>query len=877
MTRVYERDIPNRAPRSRLQAPLPHTHTHEPSLTPETSDPSSSPSFLSLLLTFPFSSHIPSFPLNIPPPPFLVPHTLIPPGNEEEEEDEKVERIRCLKRKTTPTPSSIMASTPKTLYQKIFDSHLVHEEQDGTCLLYIDRHLVHEVTSPQAFEGLRNANRSVRRTDCTLATVDHNIPTSSRKSYRDTKSFVEQADSRTQCLTLEQNVNQFGLTFFGLSDDRQGIVHIIGPEQGFTLPGTTVVCGDSHTSTHGAFGSLAFGIGTSEVEHVLATQTLLQKRAKNMRIQVDGQLSDGVTSKDIILHVIGLIGTAGGTGCVIEFAGTTIQSLSMEARMSICNMSIEAGARAGLIAPDETTFEYMKGRPLAPKPGEPWEKAVAHWRTLPSDEGATYDHVVKIDAKDIPPTVTWGTSPEDTVAITGVVPDPKDAKDETQAKGIARALEYMGLEPGTPIEKIKVDKVFIGSCTNARIEDLRAAARILHGRKVAEGLYCMLVPGSGLVKKQAEAEGLDKIFTAAGFDWREAGCSMCLGMNPDQLAPGERCASTSNRNFEGRQGAGGRTHLMSPAMAAAAAVTGYLTDVRKLTASAKVGQDACRPEFEIQVSDSKAYLTQIPVATAPASSKEAPLTDEDKIRDVPPSQTSTVGGGMEKFTVLKGIAAPLERANVDTDLIIPKQFLKTIKRTGLGSALFWPLRYDGKTGEPIADFVLNQPPYDKSKILVVTGPNFGCGSSREHAAWSLLDFGIRAVIAESFGDIFRNNLTKNGQLPVALPREAIERLTQDAKAGLEITVDLEKQEVRTADGSQAYPFETPEFTRHCLLNGLDDIALTMQKDDKITEFERKRSIQTPWLDGFGYTSGGAAKKLQPLVQNAAAKVKGTEW
>ncbi|EPQ26273.1 uncharacterized protein PFL1_06208 [Pseudozyma flocculosa PF-1] len=771
---------------------------------------------------------------------------------------------------------------PRTLYQKIFDSHLVHEEADGTCLLYIDRHLVHEVTSPQAFEGLRNAGRKVRRTDCTLATVDHNVPTASRKAYKDTKSFVEESDSRIQCLTLEDNVKAFGLTFFGLTDSRQGIVHIIGPEQGFTLPGATIVCGDSHTSTHGAFGALAFGIGTSEVEHVLATQTIIQKRAKNMLIQVDGQLPEGVTSKDIILHVIGLIGTAGGTGHVIEFGGSTIRSLSMEARMSICNMAIEAGARAGLIAPDDTTYEYMKGRPLAPKEGEAWDRAVAYWRSLPSDADAHFDTVVNVDAKDIAPTVTWGTSPQDVAPITGSVPDPKDAKNDEQAKAITRALEYMGLTAGTPLEQVKVDKVFIGSCTNSRIEDLRAAARILHGRKVAQGVYAMLVPGSGLVKKQAEAEGLDKIFTAAGFDWREAGCSMCLGMNPDQLSPGERCASTSNRNFEGRQGAGGRTHLMSPAMAAAAAVTGYLTDVRKLVNDTKVGADAGKPDFEITISDPRSYFSETPLPP-PAPIAAAPATtDEDKIRDVPASSVSTSGSGMSQFTVLKGIAAPLDRANIDTDLIIPKQFLKTIKRTGLGSALFWPLRYDPKTGEPNPDFVLNRAPYDKAKILVVTGPNFGCGSSREHAAWSLLDFGIRSVIAESFGDIHKQNLTKNGQLPVALPRAAIERLSEDAKAGKEITVDLEQNKVFTADGSESFDFETPEFTRHCLLNGLDDIALTMQKEEAIRTFEAQRSQNTPWLDGFGYksTAPGVAQKLEPLVQKAkevAGKVTGTEW
>lgn len=550
--------------------------------------------------------------------------------------------------------------------------------------------------------------------------------------------------------------------------------------------------------------------------------------------------------------------------------------------MSICNMSIEAGARAGLIAPDEITYEYIKGRPLAPKQGEAWDQALAYWKTLPSDEGAQYDTVIKIDAKDIPPTVTWGTSPQDVVAITGTVPDPKNASNEAEAKAWTRALEYMGLEAGTPMEKIKIDKVFIGSCTNARIEDLRAAARVLHGRKVADGLYCMLVPGSGLVKKQAEAEGLDKIFQAAGFDWREAGCSMCLGMNPDQLAPGERCASTSNRNFEGRQGAGGRTHLMSPAMAAACAVTGYLTDVRKVVghSSAKVGSDAAKPAFEIEVSDAKSYLVDATPAPAPtnvAAAGAGALTDEDALRDVPASHISSSGGGMEKFTTLTGIAAPLERSNVDTDLIIPKQFLKTIKRTGLGSALFWPLRYDAKTGEPDPAFVLNQKPYDQSKILVVTGPNFGCGSSREHAAWSLLDFGIRAVIAESFGDIFRNNLTKNGQLPVVLSRAQIQRLTQDAKAGKQITVDLVDQLVITADGKEKFSFETPEFTRHCLINGLDDIALTLQRDAQIGAFERNRSTHTPWLDGFGYHANSNSSSLldsaKPLVNNVTA----TDW
>ena len=465
---------------------------------------------------------------------------------------------------------------PRTLFDKIWESHLVDVQEDGTCLIYIDRHLVHEVTSPQAFEGLRQAGRKVRRPENTLAVADHNVPTTDRSKG------IDDEESRIQVETLEHNVEAFGVPYFPVMDVRQGIVHIIGPEQGFTLPGMTIVCGDSHTATHGAFGSLAFGIGTSEVEHVLATQTLVQAPAKNMRITVDGELPAGVTSKDVILAIIGAIGTAGGTGHVVEYAGEAIRAMSMEARMTVCNMTIEAGARAGMIAPDETTFEYLKGRPMAPK-GAAWEAAVAYWKTLPSDPGATYDKEVTLKAADIIPQVTWGTSPQDVVPVTGKTPDPAVESDPNKKAAIERSLKYMGLEPNTPIAEVKVDKVFIGSCTNGRIEDIRAAAAIAKGRKVAEGVHAMVVPGSGLVKEQAEAEGLADILTAAGFDWREPGCSMCLAMNADKLEPGERCASTSNRNFEGRQGRGGRTHLVSPAMAAAAAVTGRLADVRELT------------------------------------------------------------------------------------------------------------------------------------------------------------------------------------------------------------------------------------------------------------------------------------------------------
>ena len=463
----------------------------------------------------------------------------------------------------------------QTLFEKIWDSHVVERRDDGTCLLYIDRHLVHEVTSPQAFEGLRMAGRKVRRPEATLAVPDHNVPTSDRS-----KGIADET-SRIQVETLTTNCEEFGVQLFGMNDVRQGIVHVIGPEQGFTLPGMTIVCGDSHTSTHGAFGALAFGIGTSEVEHVLATQTLIQKKPRSMRITVDGELGFGVTAKDVILAIIGKIGTAGGTGYVVEYAGDVIRGLSMEGRMTVCNMSIEAGARAGLIVPDETTFAYVKGRTMAPK-GAAWEQAVAWWSTLPSDEGAAYDHEVELPAAEIEPQVTWGTSPQDVAPITGRVPDPKAAGSDDRRKAMQRSLEYMGLEAGTPMSEVKVDRVFIGSCTNGRIEDLRAVAKLVAGKKVAGTVDAMIVPGSGLVKHQAEAEGLDRIFKEAGFDWREPGCSMCLGMNPDQLRPYERCASTSNRNFEGRQGKLGRTHLLSPAMAAAAALTGRLTDVRKL-------------------------------------------------------------------------------------------------------------------------------------------------------------------------------------------------------------------------------------------------------------------------------------------------------
>ncbi|CAK7896980.1 3-isopropylmalate dehydratase [[Candida] anglica] len=763
---------------------------------------------------------------------------------------------------------------PQTLYDKVFQDHVVHKDESGSYLLYIDRHLVHEVTSPQAFEGLKNAGRTVRRTDCTLATVDHNIPTVSRANLKDLDSFIAQEDSRLQVKTLEQNVKDFDVTYFGMTDDRQGIVHIVGPEQGFTLPGTTVVCGDSHTSTHGAFGALAFGIGTSEVEHVLATQTIIQAKSKNMRITINGKLNEGITSKDLILHVIGVIGTAGGTGSVIEFAGEAIHDLSMEARMSICNMAIEGGARAGMIEPDSKTFEYIKGRPLAPT-GAEWDKALSYWKSLKSDEGAVFDDEVVIEAKDIVPTITWGNSPQDALPITSSVPDPSTVTDPIVKAGMERALKYQGLTPNTPFQEIKIDKAFIGSCTNARIEDLRAAAKVAKGHKKADNVKLVLVvPGSGLIKKQAEKEGLDKIFEKAGFSWREAGCSMCLGMNPDILDPEERCASTSNRNFEGRQGAASRTHLMSPAMAAAAAIKGHFTDIREFDYD-----NSDEPAVAISAEEDKALQDAVyehekqPVA-------ETAAAKEEQINDVPEASAPAAAaagevGGMDPFTVLTGIAAPLDKANVDTDAIIPKQFLKTIKRTGLKNGLFYESRFtkgaDGKDVE--TDFCLNVEPYRSAEILCVTGDNFGCGSSREHAPWALKDFGIKCMIAPSFGDIFYNNSCKNGLLPIRVPQEEIiSKLYPLAAAGKKLTVDLPKQQIRNEAGDVLVEFPIEEFRKHCLVNGFDDIGLTLQKEEYIQKYETIRK------DKFSFLEGGS-KLVKPIKgsKKSVYGLKTQEW
>jgi len=742
------------------------------------------------------------------------------------------------------------SSKPRTLYDKIWDDHVV--ETDGMAsLLYIDRHLVHEVTSPQAFEGLRIAKRGVRRPDCTLATVDHNVPTEDRSNLIDIKSFIEETASRTQVMQLGTNVVDFGVKYFGMEDERQGIVHIIGPEQGFTLPGCTTVCGDSHTATHGAFGALAFGIGTSEVEHVLATQTLTQVKGKNMLIRVDGELSDGVTSKDIVLHVCGLIGTAGGTGYTIEFGGTAVQSLSMEARMSISNMAIEAGARAGVIAPDQITFDYVKGRPMSPS-GDQWDEAVEYWSSLAADEGAVYDKTIVIDGKDIPPTITWGTSPQDTIPIDGTVPMiDEEGNDPARQAAITRALNYIGLEGGKMVKGEAISRVFIGSCTNGRIEDMRSVAAIAMGRKVADGVHALVVPGSGLVKKQAEDEGLDKILIEAGFDWREPGCSMCLAMNPDKLMPQERCASTSNRNFEGRQGNGGRTHLMSPGMAAAAAVAGVISDVREYPYLGTAEEDPRQRRAIGNVFKTESYANPGPMINPPAPYMEDIVSSDDE--DVAP--------GLPKFEVLTGVGAPLDIQNIDTDMIIPKEFLKTIKRSGLGYAAFAELRYEnpeevGTLGPEVAeyraDFVLNQEGYKGVTTTIIAGDNFGCGSSREHAPWSINDMGIRCIISTSFADIFYNNCFNNGMLPLTLPRDQVEILLADtATPGTEITVDLQNQKVIRPNG-EFFTFEIDEFRKYCLVNGLDKIGLTLQKEEIINTFETQRSVVYPWLDGASF-------------------------
>ena len=738
-----------------------------------------------------------------------------------------------------------------TLYEKIYQQHLVDPENDAAPLQYVDAHLIFEVPTAQAFDGLKKNSRPVRRPDLTLATVDHNVPTDDRSQYKDAASFVKEPAARTQITLLEKNVAEHKIKYFGMSDKRQGIVHVVGPEQGLTLPGSVIFCGDSHTPTHGAVGALALSGGTSDIEHVLATQTVLQKKYKNFRVRVEGELGPAVYSKDIVLHLLGKIGTAGATGCVIEFCGSTIRNLSMEARMVLCNMSIEGGARSGLVAPDEVTFEYLNGRPLVPT-GTDWDRALAYWKTLYSDEDAYWDFNIEIDAAGIVPSITWGTSPDDVIPITGQIPDPMDfeATNPLKAAAIHRALEYMDLKPNMSATDIKIDRVFIGSCTNSRIEDIRAAARVAKGRKVTASVYAMVVPGSGLVREQAEKEGLDVILKTAGFDWREAGCSMCLAMNPDILSRGERCASTTNRNFEGRQGSGGRTHLLSPAMAAAAAIKGHMTDVREFLKSENGSMSITQLTLDGE------HVRSYGCVNVDTSSRLLDCID-DAVAHRPSEQAKKSSQGIPIFTIVSSVAAPFEMQNINTDLIIPGQLLKTVKRTGLGSSLFQDLRYHSQTGQEIPDFILNQDPYRQAQILVCTGDNFGCGSSREHAVWSLVDFGFRCIIAPSFASIFFNNSGKNGLLAIPLDDEqALKKIHAAGVAKLKIEVDLPGQEIKDHEGKLIVKFDVDKYTKHCLINGLDDISNTLSNEERIHVFETKQKAAFPWLFN-------RIRKLQP--------------
>ncbi|KAH9245964.1 3-isopropylmalate dehydratase, large subunit [Batrachochytrium salamandrivorans] len=686
--------------------------------------------------------------------------------------------------------SSMLRSSsagPQTMFDKIWSAHVVDARSPTDALLYVDRHLVHEVTSPQGFAGLRAANRKVRQVNCTLATPDHNV-TTSKERLKEGGKTGDDAEGLAQLAALEVNVKEFGVPYFSLKDKRQGIVHVVGPEQGLTQPGQIIVCGDSHTSTHGAFGALAFGIGSSEVEHVLATQTINQTKGKNMLIHVEGELEPHVTGKDLILYIISKIGTAGGNGCVIEFAGPA-------------------------------------GRPFAPKP-ELFDKASKYWLNLCSDPGAKYDIELKLKASDVPPHVSWGTNPEQTCSILDSVPNPAEQKDPSRVKAFNRALEYMGLEAGQALDGLKIDAVFIGSCTNGRLEDLRAAAEVAKGKKVTIP-RAMVVPGSGLVKEQAEKEGVLQTLRDAGFDVREPGCSMCLGMNGDQLAPQERCASTSNRNFEGRQGRGGRTHLVSPAMAAAAAVTGHLTDVRKIMGVRK-------------------FSTKV-TAPPPAAKTASKVPDRDPLKFPWSASRGRVAwsGAMEPFKRHVGEAVSMPQPNIDTDDIIPAIHLKTVKKTGLGYALFEKARYQEGSNctKENPEFPLNQ---NKKASVILGGENFGCGSSREHAVWALLDYGIRVVIAPSFADIFYNNSLKNGLLPVVLPQKDIDVLKQETAP---LDVDLAWQVVASQDGQKMFKFANlDQAKRELLFAGLDEIGATLTNSgDKIAAFEKKRQQELPWL------------------------------
>ncbi len=659
----------------------------------------------------------------------------------------------------------------QTLLDKIWTRHRVVEREDGQTLLYVDCHLLQDGSAP-AFEMLRGRGLAVHAPRRTFGTPDHYVPTQSRDL-----DDLGDPEKRHMAAALARDTARAGITLFGLRDSRQGIVHVVGPEQGLSRPGMVIVCGDSHTSTHGALGALAFGIGTSEVAHVLATQSLWQRKPKTLRIVIDGPLRPGVTPKDVILAIVARIGAAGATGHVIEYAGSTIGAMSMEGRLTICNMSIEAGARAGMIAPDDTTFEYLAERPYSPR-GVAWDDALMQWRNLRSDAGAAFDREIAFAGGDILPMVTWGTSPENALPITGHVPDPATVADVECRGAMQRALDYMGLQPGAPLASIAVDRVFIGSCTNSRIEDLRAAAAVVDGRTVAAGVEAWVVPGSGLVKAQAEAEGLDRIFLAAGLQWRHAGCSMCLGVNGDIVLPGQRCASTSNRNFVGRQGPGARTHLMSPGDGGGRCGNGAL--------------DRCASVIDRRM-------------------KMEPLHDIDEV------------------------ALPIARPNVDTDQIIPARYLQKPRSTDFGPLLFRDLRFRND-GSEVPDFILNRPSYRESRVIVAED-NFGCGSSREHAVWALCDYGFRVAIAPSFGDIFHSNALKNGLLPVVLPHAVVSEMIAAllAAPGTRVQVDLEQQRVGAL--GRAHGFDIDPFPKRCLREGLDELAYTLTQMEQIRAFE----------------------------------------
>ncbi|OJD40653.1 3-isopropylmalate dehydratase [Diplodia corticola] len=762
----------------------------------------------------------------------------------------------------------------KTLYEKLFDQHVVCQQADGQYLLYIDRHLIYECTSPQAFDGLRAKHRAVRRPDLTLATTDHTVPTTSRTACTSTKSYIPDAPSYTQVRTLTRNCAAHSIALLPLSSPHQGIVHVLGPDLGFTLPGVTLVCGDSHTSTHGAFGALAFGIGTSDVEHVLATQTLAVARARTVRVNVANALPPHVAAKDLALAVIAALGTAGGTGAAIEFAGEGVRRLGMEERMALCNMAIEAGARTGLVAPDATTVAYLRWRLGVPTPGSrAWREAAREWRALASDEGAVFDREVWVDAARVEPMVTWGTSPEQVVAVKGgVVPgELVGGGDDGRGAAKERALRYMGLAPGERLADLEVDVVFIGSCTNSRLADLRAAAGVVRRARrqpavVAPNVRCALVvPGSGAVKRAAEAEGLHHVFLRAGFEWREPGCSMCCGLNGDALRPGERCASTSNRNFENRQGAGGRTHLVSPAMAAAAALMGRLCDVRDVVDGSGDDDDDDQEEAK-PVRDVAFELDW-------GSSSEWDKDDGEFQEQEQPSAASEGSGGVTTFTTVTGIAAPLNRANIDTDTILPVQFCKTIERSGAG--LFHKLRNLPGTSDEDPAFILNQQQY-RSATVLVAGQNFGCGSSREHAVWALQGFGFRCVVAPSFADIFYNNAFKNGLLPVRLTdKKAMARVIAEAEQARPITVDLVAQEIRNEGSEVIATFVVEEHRRRRLIEGSDDIAATLQMEEEIAKFERQRREKFPWIEesvGFLHDIEGRARELLALHSKSTDKM-----